>query len=255
MSPKIVLVTGATSGIGAATVKKFAENGNVIIGTGRRQERLNSLEDELASKDAVFIPLCFDIRIQDAVESAFNSLPIEYQAVDILINNAGLSRGLAPIQQGSIEDWEEMIDTNIKGLLYISRIVSSQMSQRKRGHIINIGSTAGKEAYPNGNVYCATKHAVDALTKAMRMDLLADNVKVSAIHPGLVETEFSIVRFRGDEARAAKVYDGFNPLSPVDVADVIYWVTHAPINVNIADVLLLPSAQASALVVNREFNT
>lgn len=252
MSKKVILITGVTAGIGAATARKFASDKNaLIIGTGRRNDRLAALSEEIKKIGCDFISLNFDVRSASECAAALESLPDEVKAIDLLVNNAGLSRGLAPIDQGALEDWEEMIDANIKGVLYISRIVSGWMRARKAGHIINVGSTAGKEVYPNGNVYCATKHAVDALTKGMRMDLITDGVKVSVVHPGFVETEFSLVRFRGDEARARQTYAGFEPLAPEQVADVIYWMANAPANVNIADVLLLPAAQASAMVVDR----
>jgi NADP-dependent 3-hydroxy acid dehydrogenase YdfG len=248
---KIALITGATSGIGRATAQVFAEQGLDLIVCGRRTDRLAHLAAELRDLVRV-LPLAFDVRDQTAVHAQLSTLPPQWQAVDILVNNAGNAHGLAPIHQGNLADWEAMIDINVKGLLYVSREVTPGMVARQRGHIVNLGSIAGQEAYPNGNVYCASKFAVDALTKTMRMDLYPHNVKVSAINPGLVETEFSLVRFKGDEARAAGVYQGMAPLTARDVAEVIYFMVSRPAHVNLADVLLLPTAQASATLVKRE---
>jgi 3-hydroxy acid dehydrogenase / malonic semialdehyde reductase len=248
----IALITGATSGIGKSTAEIFARNGYDVIITGRRKERLAEEQKHIESNYKVKVQtLCFDIRAQSEVEAAINSLPANFKAVDVLVNNAGLAAGLAPIQDGNIDHWERMIDTNIKGLLYITKAISRLMIERKSGHIINVGSIAGKEAYANGNVYCGTKHAVDALNKGMRIDLLPYNIKVSAVNPGMVETEFSIVRFDGDEERAKKVYNGFEPLRPEDVAETIYWMASRPAHVNINDIIIMPSAQANATTVKR----
>lgn len=249
----IALVTGATSGIGKSSAKIFAKNNYNLIITGRRQERLDELKKELESNHNIkVLTLCFDIRKQNEVEKAITSLPEEYKAIDVLVNNAGLAAGLAPIQDGNIDHWERMIDTNIKGLLYMTKAVSKLMIARNKGHIINVGSIAGKEAYANGNVYCGTKHAVDALNKGMRIDLLPYNIKVSAINPGMVETEFSIVRFDGDTERAKKVYEGLQPLMPDDIAETIYWMASRPAHVNINDVIIMPTAQANSTTVNRK---
>ena len=248
----IALVTGATSGIGKSTAEIFAKNGYNIIITGRREERLAEFKQHLEAAYKVKVQaLCFDIRKLREVEKAVNGLPSEFKAIDVLVNNAGLAAGLSAIQDGNVEHWERMIDTNIKGLLYITKTVSKLMIENKKGHIINVGSIAGKEAYANGNVYCGTKHAVDALNKGMRIDLLPHNIKVSAVNPGMVETEFSIVRFDGDEDRAKKVYEGFQPLKPEDVAETIYWMASRPSHVNINDIIIMPSAQANSTTVKR----
>lgn len=248
----IALITGATAGIGKATAQEFAAHGYNLILTGRRQERLLELKQELEAKHQVkIITLCFDVREEEQVRQAIENLPEEFRAIDVLVNNAGLAAGLAPIQDGQIGHWERMIDTNIKGLLYMTRYVCNLMIPRKKGHIINIGSIAGKEVYANGNVYCATKHAVDALNKGMRIDLLPHHIKVSAINPGMVETEFSVVRFDGDEERAKKVYENIIPLSPEDIAETIYWMASRPAHVNINDILIMPSIQANATTVLR----
>lgn len=250
---KIVLITGATSGIGKSCAYKFAENDYNLIITGRRQERLDELQKEINQKFGVeVLTLCFDIRLNDEVVKAINSLTGNWKGIDVLVNNAGLAVGLNKIQDGEIDDWERMIDTNVKGLLYISRAVVPLLVERKKGHVINIGSVAGKEVYPNGNVYCATKHAVDALTKAMRIDMVDHNIKVTQIAPGAIETEFSIVRFKGDESKAKSVYNGYEPLLPDDVADVVYYTTTLPDHVNINDLVLMPTAQASAVVFNKK---
>ena len=248
----IALITGATSGIGRSTAIEFAKHGYNLIITGRRQERLTELKEALVKEHAVkVIDLCFDIREEKQVESALQSLPEEFKQVDVLVNNAGLAAGLSGIQDGKISHWEQMIDTNIKGLLYVSKHVASLMIARKKGHIVNVGSIAGKEVYANGNVYCATKHAVDALNKGMRIDLLAHGIKVSAINPGMVETEFSIVRFEGDEERAKKVYENIVPLKPEDIAETIYWMASRPAHVNINDLIIMPTIQANATTVLR----
>lgn len=249
----IALITGATSGIGRATAKIFAENKFDLIITGRRNDRLNALKTELENKHQInVISLCFDIRRQTDTVNAIETLPDDFKKIDILINNAGLAAGLAPIQEGNVDHWERMIDTNIKGLLYITRIVSKLMIANGKGHIINIGSIAGKEAYANGNVYCGTKHAVDALNNGMRIDLLPYNIKVSAINPGMVETEFSIVRFDGDENRAKKVYEGLQPLKPEDIAETIFWMASRPEHVNINDIIIMPKVQANSTTVFRK---
>ena len=244
---KIVLITGATSGIGKACAIKFAQNNYYLIITGRRKEILNNLAYDLVRKYKIeVLPLNFDVRDREQVKANIDSLPESWKKIDVLINNAGLAVGLNSIQDGIIDDWERMIDTNIKGLLYISRAVMPLMIKNKKGHIINIGSIAGKETYPKGNIYCATKHAVDSLTKAMRIDLLEYGIKVTQISPGAVETEFSVVRFKGDKKTADKFYKGFTPLKAEDVAEVVYYVTTLPEHVNINDMLIMPAAQANA---------
>ena len=249
---KIALITGATSGIGAACAHTFALQGYQLIIIARRDNLLTALAKELVGKYGVKVKtLQADVRDKENINYVLETLPHELKAVDVLINNAGLSRGLDPIDKGDTDDWDAMIDTNIKGLLYVTKIVSGWMVARNSGHIINIGSIAGKEVYPNGNVYCATKHAVDALNKGMRIDLLPHGIKVTAIHPGMVETEFSIVRFKGDEARAKKVYDGFEPLIADDIADAIWYAVSRPAHVNINDMLIMPTAQATGTVVKR----
>lgn len=248
----LVLITGATSGIGKSTAQLFAQNGHDLIITGRREDRLKEIKTKFESDFKIKVTaLCFDIRILSEVENAISTLSSENKKIDVLVNNAGLAAGLGPIQSGNIDHWERMIDTNIKGLLYISRAISNLMIENKKGHIINIGSIAGKEVYANGNVYCATKHAVDALSKAMRIDLLPHNIKVTAINPGMVETEFSIVRFDGDSDKAKKVYEGLQPLSPEDIAETIYWVALRPAHVNINDLVIMPTVQATATNVIR----
>jgi NADP-dependent 3-hydroxy acid dehydrogenase YdfG len=250
---KIVLITGATSGIGKACAFKFAQNKFDLIITGRRKERLNALEKELESKYKIKImALQFDIRNKDDLQLAMDKLKANWRKIDVLINNAGLALDLKPIDEGDPDDWDTMIDTNIKGLLYMSRVISKMMIECGSGHIINIGSIAGREVYPNGNVYCATKYAVDGLTKAMRIDLFKHNIKVTQIAPGAVETEFSEVRFKGDAERAKKVYDGYNPLSGEDIAEAVYYVTTSPPHVNINDMLIMPMAQASATIFDRK---
>lgn len=243
--PKIALITGATAGIGEACALTFAEQRYNLILVGRRTERLKSLAEKLHSEFGIQTQLLIiDVRNSKEVQT-LESLPEEWKNIDVLINNAGLSQGLDPIQDGSIDDWDTMIDTNIKGLLYVTKIVSGWMVAKKSGHIINIGSIAGKETYAKGNVYCATKHAVDSLNKAMRIDLLPYGIKVTAIHPGAVETEFSEVRFHGDSDRAKKVYDGFVPLSAQDIADTIWFVVSRPAHVNINEMTVMPTAQAN----------
>ncbi|MDX2174503.1 MAG: SDR family NAD(P)-dependent oxidoreductase [Bacteroidota bacterium] len=249
----LILITGATSGIGKSTATIFAKNGYDLILTGRRQERLTELKKELETNFKINVTiLCFDIRNQNEVEAAVHTLSPELKKIDILINNAGLAAGLGPIQDGNLNHWEQMLDTNVKGLLYITKLISNLMIVNKSGHIINIGSVAGKEVYPNGNVYCASKFAVDALNKAMRIDLLPHNIKVTAVNPGMVETEFSIVRFDGDEERAKKVYEGLQPLKPEDVAETVFWVANRPAHVNINDIVIMPTAQATSTISVRK---
>ncbi|WPU95908.1 SDR family oxidoreductase [Mucilaginibacter sabulilitoris] len=244
---KIALITGATAGIGEACAHVFAREGYSLILTGRRLDRLEKLAGQLNNKYNIEVAVSsFDVRNREQVIENLESLPTKWKKVNILVNNAGLSQGLEPIQKGGYDDWETMIDTNIKGLLYVSRVVSNWMIDNGYGHIINLGSIAGKEVYANGNVYCATKHAVDALNKGMRIDLLPHGIKVSAIHPGAVETEFSEVRFKGDKERAKKVYEGFEPLSAADVAETIWFIASRPAHVNINDMVLMPTAQATA---------
>ena len=242
---KTVLITGATAGIGEACARLFAEQKFNLILVARRAEKLKQLAETLSQEFGIQIKtIIADVRQKKEV-AMLESLPDDWKKVDVLINNAGLSLGLDPIDKGDTDDWETMIDTNVKGLLYITRIVSPWMVNRKSGHIINIGSIAGKETYANGNVYCATKHAVDSLNKAMRIDLLPYGIRVTAIHPGAVETEFSEVRFKGDINRAKKVYEGFEPLYAQDIAEAIWFAVSRPAHVNINDMLIMPTAQAS----------
>jgi 3-hydroxy acid dehydrogenase / malonic semialdehyde reductase len=250
MSKRTALITGATSGIGEATARLLATNHFKLILCGRRNDRLQKLENELKSHTEI-CTLSFDVRHQKETAAAIGSLPAAWTDIDVLINNAGNAHGLAPIQTGSLEDWDAMIDINVKGLLYVTKEVLPAMVKRNSGHVINIGSIAGKEVYTNGNVYCASKFAVDALTNGMRMDLNPHKIKVTAIHPGLVETEFSLVRFKGDETRAANVYKGMEPLHGPDIAEVILFVLTRPAHVTIADMVVFPTAQASATVVKR----
>ncbi len=245
------LITGATSGIGRETARVFAENGIRLVLCGRRRDRLESLFNELSSRTEVAL-LEFDVRDREAVARAVDSLPENFSNISILINNAGNAHGLDPIDQGSLDDWDAMIDINVKGLLYITRAILPSMVNRKQGHIINIGSTAGKEVYPRGNVYCASKHAVDAINQAMRIDLNDHGIRVGAVNPGLVETEFSNVRFKGDTERANSVYKGFQPLTPRDIAEIIYFVINRPPHVNIADLVVMPTAQASSTIVKKD---
>lgn len=248
--PKIAFITGATSGIGLATARLLAKNGYHIIATGRRTERLEALQQEI--KEVPVYPLSFDVRNKVEVRDAINSLPEEWRGVDVLLNNAGNAHGLAPIQEGDDRDWDMMIDINVKGLLYVTQAVLPLMMGRPNGQIINIGSVAGKEVYANGNVYCASKFAVDALTKGMRIDLLPQGIRVSEVNPGMVYTEFSEVRFKGDKERADAVYHGVQPLSAEDLADIILFVVTRPPHVNIAELLVFPADQASATTLRRE---
>jgi len=246
---KTALITGATSGIGRATAHEFAKHGIRLILCGRRQERLDTIQRAL-SKQTDVITLKFDVRDKAEVFKAIESLPASFKNIDILINNAGNAHGLDPIQTGDTDDWDAMMDINVKGLLYVSKAVIPQMTERQSGHIINIGSSAGKEVYPKGNVYCASKHAVIAITDGMRIDLNPFNIKVTAINPGLVETEFSQVRFKGD-AIANNVYKGYKALQPEDIADIIYFAITRPSHVNIADLLVFPTAQANSVTVKK----
>lgn len=248
---KIALITGATSGIGRATAVLFAENGIDLILCGRRQERLDELKGQLASRSKIHT-LSFDVSDRSAVFGAVAALPEEFSNIDILVNNAGNAHGLDPIEKGAIDDWDAMLDINVKGLLYVSKAVLPGMVEKKAGHIINIGSIAGKEVYPKGNIYCASKYAVDAISQGMRIDLNQYGIRVGSVNPGAVETEFSNVRFKGDDERADNVYKGFKPLSPGDIADIIHFVVTRPYHVNIADLLVLPTAQASATIVNKK---
>ena len=243
-------ITGATSGIGKATAEIFAKNNIRLILCGRRVERLMELQEEL-SKLTEVTTLQFDVRDRNDVADQIANLPKDFQQIDILINNAGNAHGLSAIQDGNIEDWDAMLDINVKGLLYVSRAIIPQMTTRNSGFIVNIGSIAGKEVYPNGNVYCASKHAVNALNKAMRIDLNKHSIRVSGIHPGAVETEFSEVRFKGDTQKSAKVYTGYKALQAEDIADIIHFVITRPYHVNIEDLVVYPTAQASPTIMNK----
>lgn len=250
MQPRIVLITGATSGIGEATANLLATNKFNLIICGRRKDRLEALQNKLSSQTRVHI-LSFDVRNRDDVHRAITSLPEEWKNIDVLINCAGNAHGLDPIQTGNVDDWDAMMDINVKGLLYVCKEVIPAMVQKNSGHIINIGSIAGKEVYPNGNVYCASKFAVDALTRGMRIDLNAHSIKVTSINPGLVETEFSLVRFKGDAERAATVYKGYDPLKPEDIAELILFTLTRPAHVVLADITVFPTAQASSVHVKK----
>jgi NADP-dependent 3-hydroxy acid dehydrogenase YdfG len=250
MSKRIVLLTGATAGIGEATARLLATGDFKLILCGRRQERLNALKADLDQLTEV-TTLSFDVRNQQEVAKAISSLPDKWKNVDVLINNAGNAHGFDPIQTGKLDDWDAMMDINVKGLLYVSREVIPGMTERQSGHIINLGSIAGKEVYPNGNVYCASKFAVDALTRGMRLDLNPFGIKVTSINPGLVETEFALVRFKGDKDKASNVYKGLKPLVAEDIADVIRYTLTCPDHVVLADITIFPKAQASAVLVKR----
>jgi len=250
---KIVFVTGASSGIGRACALAFAREGSKLLLCARRKERLVELADQIRTSyrtDCHSFEL--DVRIQKDVETAIHTLPQPWKAIDILVNNAGLSRGLDKLHEGNLTDWEEMIDTNVKGLLYVSRVVIPGMVQRRSGHIVNLGSIAGHEVYPGGNVYCASKHAVDAITKGMQIDLVDTPIRVSSVDPGMVETEFSVVRFHGDTRRAEKVYKGITPLTGEDVAEAIIFCVTRPPHVNIHQLRIMPTTQASATIAYRE---
>lgn len=252
-SSKTVFITGATSGFGEACAHQFAQNRHRVILNGRRQERLEKLRDDLMQQyktDVYLLP--FDVQDQQAVLKAITSLPETWQGIDVLINNAGLALGRDLFDEASLDDWNTMIDTNVKGLLYVSKAVVPLLIKQGNGHIINVGSTAGKEVYERGNVYCAAKHAVDALSQAMRIDLLRHNIKVTAIHPGAAETEFSVVRFKGNEAAAKSVYDGLQPLTATDVASVIYYTTTLPPHVCINDLVLTCTQQANSVYVHKK---
>jgi len=245
---KIILITGATSGFGEAMARKFAASGDSLILTGRRQERLDQLKSELEKAHSIRVQtLAFDVQDRAAVERSIGGLDSSWSAVDVLINNAGLALGAVPIDQGDVDDWERMIDTNFKGVLYVSRAVIPGMKARGRGHILNMGSAAAKVTYKNGNVYCATKRAIEALSEAMRLDLLPYGIKVTALHPGAAETEFSQVRFKGDHEKAASIYQGYQPLSAGDVAEVAYFCANLPAHVCINDLVLTCTAQADTV--------
>ena len=249
----IALITGVTSGIGKSSAEIFAKNGYDLIITGRRKDRLESLAKELQKKNKTkVLSLNFDVRSNKEVEKNLSQLKKEWKKIDVLLNNAGLASGLGPIQEGDIEDWEKMIDTNVKGLLYVTRQIAPMMIKNGKGHIINVASLAGKQAYPKGNVYCATKFAVDALSQSMRIDMLEHGIRVTNIAPGLVETEFSLVRFHGNAERAKQTYSNFQPLTADDIAEIIYWTASRPAHVNINDVVITPTAQANAYLVNRK---
>lgn len=249
----IAFITGASAGFGKATAELFAAQGWDIVITGRRKTRLEVLERQLKEKYSVdVLSLAFDVRSHEEVKKAVESLPEKWKNIDLLVNNAGLAAGLGPIQEGLLSDWEDMIDTNLKGLLYMTRSIAPMMVKNGKGHIINIGSIAGKEVYANGNVYCATKHAVDALTKATRIDLVSHGIKVTQIAPGMAETEFSIVRFKGDDEKAKSVYKGLQPLTAQDIAETIWWVASRPAHVNINDIVIMPTAQANSTTTIRK---
>jgi NADP-dependent 3-hydroxy acid dehydrogenase YdfG len=243
----IVLITGATSGFGEACAKKFAANGYDLIITGRREERLQLLQQQLEQQHHIkVLPLTFDVRDEKAVTATLNAIPDQWKAVDILINNAGLAQGISSIDEGILSEWDTMIDTNVKGLLYVSRTVIPWLKNKGKGHIINLGSTAAKIAYAKGNIYCATKAAVDSISQSMRIDLLPYHIKVTAVHPGAAETEFSVVRFNGDKEKADNVYKGFKPLQPEDVADTIFYCASLPAHVCINDLVITCLQQANA---------
>lgn len=251
--PKTVLITGATSGFGKAFAEKFAANGYRLILTGRRKERLDEIQQQLTNTHGVQVYTAhFDVQDRQATFKAIESLPAEWQTIDVLINNAGLALGRDFTDEADLNDWETMIDTNLKGLLYVTKAVLPFMIREKKGHIINIGSTAAKEVYEKGNTYCATKAAVDAISKGMRIDLLRHNIKVTAVHPGAAETEFSVVRFKGDDRLANQVYEGFQPLVAEDVAEVVFYTTTLPHHVCINDLVLTCTAQANSIYINKD---
>ncbi len=245
---KIAFITGATSGIGRATALLLAQEGYDLIICGRRKDRLQALTTEVKTRT---LELSFDVRNREEVEQAIDSIPEDWRSVDVLLNNAGNAHGLSKIQDGDVDDWDAMIDINVKGLLYVTKSLVGGMISKGAGHIVNIGSIAGKEVYPNGNVYCASKHAVDAINNGMRMDLNGTGVKVSQVCPGLVETEFSMVRFKGDANRSKSVYEGFDALTAYDVADLIRFIVTRPAHVNISDTIIFPAAQAASTIVDR----
>ena len=249
MKKKTILITGATSGIGKATAHLFAQRGDRLILCGRRQERLDELQGVFDCETHL---LNFDVRERAAVFSAIESLPNDWKKIDLLINNAGNAHGLDPVHKANLDDWDAMIDGNVKGLMYVTKAVLPQMVDKKEGQIVNVGSIAGIEVYPNGNVYCASKFAVDAFTQGLRLDLNPYGIRICAVHPGLVETEFSMVRFKGDEERSKKVYDTLTPLTPEDVANAIAYMVDVPPHVTVADLTLLPTDQANATVINRK---
>lgn len=250
---KTVCITGATSGIGEACAEVFGAAGHHLILCGRRQDRLTAIRNRLEKAHGISVLIItLDVRSRESVNKAIKEMPFHWRNVDVLINNAGLARGVAGIDEGDLDDWDEMIDTNVKGLLYMSKAVIPLMKEQGSGHIINIGSIAGAETYPKGNVYCATKHAVSSLTKGMRIDLLPYGIKVSQVSPGAMETEFSIVRYHGDEDKARNVYKGYQPLTGTDVAETILFVATLPAHVNVNDLLLMPTAQASATIFNKD---
>lgn len=249
MKDKIILITGASSGIGWATAEAFSKRGAQLILCGRRKEKLEILARKLDVKTTILV---FDVRDKKAVFNAIENLPKNWKKIDILINNAGNAHGLDPVQTAKLEDWDAMIDGNVKGLMYVTKAVLPNMLSAKKGHIINLGSIAGKEVYPNGSVYCSSKFAVDAFTQGLRIDLNSEGIRVGSVHPGLVDTEFSDVRFKGDHQRARKVYQGIDALSANDVADAILYMASAPEKVNVADLVLLPTRQANSYVSNRE---
>ncbi len=249
LTGKIVFITGASAGIGEAVARHFARRKCRLILAARRKDRIDNLAREIGTE---CLTVALDITDSGAVKETIAAIPDNWKTIDILVNNAGLSRGLNPVHEGSLQDWEEMIDTNVKGLLYVTRAILPGMVERGRGHIINIGSIAGREVYPRGNVYCATKHAVDALTKGLRLDLLESPVRITTVDPGLVETEFSEVRFRGDSERAEKVYKGYRPLSGDDVAEAVIWAADRPQHVSIGEILILPTDQASSTMVHKK---
>ena len=253
LKDKIVLITGASSGIGRSCAESFAREGARLILCARRKERLSELSNKYFKEyKTESLTLAFDIRKQAEVEKAFNSLPEKWKSIDVLLNNAGLAKGFSKIHEADLGDWEEMINTNVKGLLYITRLVSPYMVKKENGHIINIGSTAGHEVYASGNVYCATKFAVKALTQSIRVDLLDKNIKVTSVDPGMVETEFAMVRFSGDAVKANNVYKGLTPLTPADVAEAVLFAATRPAHVNINEIIITPTAQASSTEVYRK---
>ncbi len=252
MSKRIALITGATSGIGEGCAKRFADGGYDVIITGRNKEKLDTLTAALRAKGAHVLPLAFDVRDREAARRAVEGIPVEWQTIDVLVNNAGLARGLEPEYKGDFDDWDQMIDTNIKGLLTMTRLIVPGMVSRNHGHIINIGSVAGDAAYAGGNVYCATKSAVKAITDGLRIDVADTKLRVTNIKPGLVETNFSNIRFHGDTKRADNVYHGIQPLTGDDIADVVFYAASAPEHVQIAEVLVLATHQANGTVIHRE---